>query len=156
MSITLTLFVQAAVFLAFIWFTVKLVWPHLLRAIEARQKTIADGLAAAERGRQDLERASQQTAKMLTEARQQVQDILGQADRRAAQIVEEAKSAAKTEGEQIIAGARAEIQQEVARARETLRLQVSALAVAGAEQILRREVDAKAHAEILRTVQAQL
>jgi F-type H+-transporting ATPase subunit b len=156
MSITMTLFVQAAVFLAFIWFTVKIVWPYLLRAIEARQKTIADGLAAAERGRQDLERASQQTAQMMTDARQQVQDIIGQADRRAAQIVEEAKSTAKTEGERLVAGAKAEIEQEVARARETLRSQVAALAVAGAEQILKREVDAKAHADILRTVQSQL
>ena len=156
MSINVTLFAQALVFLAFIWFSVKFVWPFMLRQIEARQKTIADGLAAAERGRQDLERTSKQTAQMLTDARQQVQDIIGQADRRAAQIVEEAKSTAKTEGERLIAGAKAEIEQEVSRAREALRSQVAALAVAGAEQILKREVDAKAHAELLRTVQSQL
>jgi F-type H+-transporting ATPase subunit b len=147
---------QAITFFVFILICAKYIWPWFMEKIEARQKEVADGLAAAERGRQDLERASKQTAQMLTDARQQMQDIIGQADRRAAQIVEEAKSAAKTEGDRLVAGAKAEIEQEVARAREALRLQVAALAVAGAEQILKREVDAKAHADILRTVQSQL
>jgi len=156
MNINLTLFAQAATFAIFIWFTAKFVWPHLSRAMEARQKQIAEGLAAAERGRQDLEQASVRTADMLREARQQAQDILAQAEKRGGQIVEEAKIAASGEGARIIAGAKAEIEQEVSRAREMLRTQVAALAVAGAEQILGREVDAKVHADMLATIQTQL
>lgn len=156
MNINLTLVAQAATFALFIWFTAKFVWPHLMRAVEARQKQIAEGLAAAERGRQDLEQAAVRTADMLREARQQAQEILAQADKRGAQIVEEAKQAASEEGARLIAGAKAEIEQEVSRAREMLRAQVAALAVAGAEQILRREVDSKVHADLLSSVQSQL
>lgn len=156
MNINLTLFAQAATFAIFIWFTAKFVWPHLSRAIEDRRQHIAEGLAAAERGKQDLEQAAVRTADMMREAKQQVQDILAQAERRGAQIVEEAKVAAGGEGERLIAGAKAEIEQEVSRAREMLRTQVAALAVAGAEQILRREVDAKVHADLLASVQSQL
>ena len=156
MNINFTLFAQAATFAIFIWFTARFVWPHLARAIEDRQKHIAEGLAAAERGKQDLEQAAVRTADMLKQARQQAQDILAQAEKRAAQIVEEAKVVAGEEGARLIAGAKAEIDQEVSRARETLRGQVAALAVAGAEQILRREVDAKTHAELLASVQQQL
>ena len=156
MNINLTLLAQAATFAIFIWFTAKFVWPFLMRAIETRQKQIADGLAAGERGKQDLEHASRRTADLLREAKQQAQDILVQADRRATQIMEEAKTAAKAEGERLVAGAKAEIEQEVSRAKEMLRTQVAALAVAGAEQILKREVDAKAHADILASVQRQL
>jgi F-type H+-transporting ATPase subunit b len=156
MNINFTLFAQAATFAVFIWFTARFVWPHLSRAIEARQKHIAEGLAAAERGKQDLEQAAVRTADMLRQARQQAQDVLTQAERRASQIVEEAKVAAGEEGARLIAGAKAEIEQEVSRARETLRAQVAALAIAGAEQILRREVDAKTHADLLTSVQQQL
>jgi F-type H+-transporting ATPase subunit b len=156
MNINLTLFAQAATFFIFIWFTAKFVWPYLMRAIEDRQKHIAEGLAAAERGKQDLEQAAVRTADMLRDARQQAQEILAQAERRAAQIVEEAKVAAGEEGARLITGAKAEIDQEVSRARETLRSQVAMLAVTGAEQILRREVDAKVHADLLATVQGQL
>jgi F-type H+-transporting ATPase subunit b len=156
MNLNITMIVQAVAFFAFIWFCKALIWPHLIRAIEARQKQIADGLAAGERGRQDLEQASRRTAEMLQESRQQAQEILTQAERRATQIVEESKSAAKAEGDRLVAGARAEIDQEVSRAKELLRAQVAALAVAGAEQILRREVDAKAHADLLRQVEEQL
>ena len=145
MNINLTLFAQAIVFAAFIWFTVKLIWPHMLRAIEQRQKTIADGLAAAERGKQDLESAAKRTAEMMGEAKQQVQDTLAQADKRGTQIIDEAKGTAK-----------AEIDQEVARAKEALREQVAALAIAGAEKILRREVDAKAHADLLAQLKQEL
>jgi len=120
MNINLTLFAQAASFAVFIWFTAKFVWPHLSRAIEARQKQIAEGLAAAERGRQDLEQAAVRTAEMLKEARQQAQEVLAQADRRAAQIVEEAKVAASGEGARLIAAAKAEIAQEVFRRQETI------------------------------------
>ena len=156
MSITFTLFVQAAVFLAFIWFTVKVVWPHMLRAIEQRQKTIADGLAAAERGKQDLENAAKRSAEMMVEARQKVQDTIAMADKRGAQIVDEAKGAAKTEGDRLVSAAKSEIEQEVARAKEALREQVAALAIAGAEKILRREVDAKAHADLLAQLKQEL
>ena len=156
MNINLSLFAQALTFALFIWFTVKFVWPPLLRAIEQRQKQIAEGLAAGERGKQDLAQASKRTAELLTEARQQAQDILGQAEKRAAEMIEEAKGAARTEGERLITGAKAEIEQEISRAKEMLRTQVAALAVAGAEQILKREVDAKAHAELLRSVESRL
>jgi F-type H+-transporting ATPase subunit b len=156
MNINLTLFAQAATFAIFIWFTAKFVWPHLSRAIEARQKNIAEGLAAAERGKQDLEQAAVRTADMLRQARQQAQEVLAQAEKRASQIIDEAKTAAAEEGARLIAGAKAEIEQEVSRAREMLRTQVAALAVAGAEQILRREVDAKVHADLLASVQNQL
>lgn len=156
MNINLTLLAQAATFAIFIWFTAKFVWPFLMRAIETRQKQIADGLAAGERGKQDLEQASRRTGEMLREAKQQAQDILVQTEKRAAQIIEEAKNAAKAESERLVTAAKAEIAQEVSRAKEMLRTQVAALAVAGAEQILKREVDAKAHAELLASVQRQL
>ena len=149
MNINVTLLAQAVTFAAFIWFCARFIWPPLTRAMEARQKTIAEGLAAAERGRLDLEAAAKRSNEMMAEARQQVQEIIAQAERRGAQIVEEAKGTAKTEGERIIAGAKAEIDQEFSRAKEALREQVAALAVAGAEKILRREVDAKAHADLL-------
>lgn len=156
MNINFTLIAQALTFFAFIWFTAKFVWPPLVRAIDARQKQIAEGLAAAERGKQDLEQAAVRTAEMLKEARQQAQEILSQAEKRGAQIVEEAKQAASEEGARLLAAAKADIEQEASRAREMLRTQVAALAVAGAEQILRREVDAKAHAELLTAVQNEL
>ena len=156
MSFNLTLIAQMLAFAAFILFTVKVVWPHLLRAIETRQKTIADGLAAGERGRQDLENAAKRTVTMLNEARQQAQEAIAQADRRGAQIVEEAKGTAKAEGDRLVSAAKAEIEQEVARAKEALREQVAALAIAGAEKILRREVDAKAHADLLAQLKQEL
>jgi F-type H+-transporting ATPase subunit b len=149
MSLNVTLFAQAAVFLAFIWFTVKVVWPHLLRAIEARQRTIAEGLAAAEQGRQSLETSRKEANQAIQDARARATEVIAQAERRAAQLIEEAKNAAKAEGDREKAAARADIQQEVSRAREQLREQVALIAVAGAERILRREVDAKTHADLL-------
>jgi len=156
MNINLTLLAQAATFATFIWFTAKFIWPFLMRAIEARQNQIAEGLAAAERGKLDLAQAGERSAAMLNEAKQQVQEVLAQAERRASQIVEDSKVAAKAEGDRLIAGAKAEIAQEVSRAKEALRTQVSALALAGAEQILKREVDAKAHVDLLKAVQEQI
>lgn len=156
MNINLTLVAQAITFAIFIWFTVKFVWPPLQRAMEARQKTIAEGLAAAERGRLDLQAAAKRANEMMAEAKQQVQEVIAQADRRSAQIVEEAKGTAKSEGERIITGAKAEIDQEFSRAREALREQVALLAIAGAEKILRREVDAKAHADLLAQLKREL
>jgi len=156
MNINFTLFAQAIVFTAFIWFTVKFVWPPLLRAIEARQKQIADGLAAAEQGKKSLEVSAKQADKAIQEARGRAADILAQAEKRGAQLVDEAKAAAKAEGDREKAAAKADIQQEAQRAREQLREQVAALAVAGAEKILRREVDAKAHADLLDGIKKQL
>jgi F-type H+-transporting ATPase subunit b len=156
MSFNLTLIAQAAAFALFIWFTVKFVWPPLLRAIEARQKSIADGLAAAEQGRKSLEVSARQANEEIAGARGRASDILAQAEKRAAQVIEEAKVAAKAEGDREKAAAKAEIQQEVQRAREKLRDEVAALAVAGAEKILRREVDAKAHADLLEGIKKQL
>jgi F-type H+-transporting ATPase subunit b len=156
MNINLTLLAQAVTFALFIWFTVKFVWPYLLRAIENRQKTIAEGLAAAERGKNELERAGKRSVELVREAKQQAADIVAQAEKRAAQIVEEAKAAAKVEGDRLIAGARAQIEQEVFQARESLRRTVAGLVVAGAEKILEREVDARAHADLLGALEKQL
>jgi F-type H+-transporting ATPase subunit b len=156
MSFNLTLIAQALTFALFIWFTVKFVWPFMLRAIEARQKTIADGLAAAEQGRKSLELSAKQASEEVAGARGRASDILAQAEKRAAQVIEEAKVAAKAETDREKAAAKAEIQQEAQRAREKLRDEVAALAVAGAEKILRREVDAKAHAELLEGIKKQL
>jgi F-type H+-transporting ATPase subunit b len=156
MSFNLTVIAQALSFALFIWFTVKFVWPPMLRAIEARQKQIADGLAAAEQGRKSLEASSKQADQAIQDARSRAADILAQAEKRGSQVVEEAKVAAKAEGDREKAAAKADIQQEVSRAREQLREQVAALAVAGAEKILRREVDAKAHADLLEGIKKQL
>jgi F-type H+-transporting ATPase subunit b len=156
MSFNLTLIGQALTFALFIWFTVKVLWPYMLRAIEARQKTIADGLAAAEQGRRSLEASARQADEEIGGARSRAADIVGQAEKRAAQMIEEAKGAAKAEAEREKAAAKAEIEQEAMRAREQLRSQVAGLAVAGAEKILRREVDAKAHAELLDAIRRQL
>lgn len=149
MNINLTLFAQAVSFAVFIWFTARFIWPPLLRAMEARQKTIAEGLAAAEKGRRELELSSARATEAMREARERAQEVIGHAEKRAAQIVEEAKQAAKAEGERLVAAAKGEIEQDSARAREQLREQVALIAMAGAERILRREVDAKAHANLL-------
>ena len=156
MNLNLTLVAQAITFTAFIWVTVKFIWPHMLRAIEARQKTIADGLAAAEQGRRSLETSSRQAEDAVTQARSRAAEILAQAEKRAAQLVDEARSAAKEEGNREKAAAKAEIEQQVTRAREQLRDNVASLAVAGAERILRREVDARAHADLLESIKQQL
>jgi len=155
MNINLTLIAQAITFAAFIWFTSKFIWPYMLRAIETRQKTIADGLAAAEQGRRSLEASTHQADEAIKEARNRAAEILGQAEKRAAQLIEESKIAAREEGTREKAAAKAEIDQEVARARELLREHVAELAVAGAEKILRREVDARAHAQLLEEIKRQ-
>ena len=156
MNLTVTMIAQAVTFFAFIIFCKAFVWPPLIRAIEARQKQIADGLTAAEEGKKSLENASKQADQAIAQARSRANDIVAQAEKRASQMVEEAKLAAKAEGERELAAAKSEIAQEVSRAKETLRAQVAQLAVAGAEQILKREVDSKAHAAMLADVQRQL
>jgi F-type H+-transporting ATPase subunit b len=156
MNINLTLIAQAISFALLIWFTVKFVWPPLLVAIETRQKEIADGLAAGERGRNELEQASKRSGEAINEAKQRASEIIAQAEKRASDIIEEAKNNAKVEGERIIVGAKAEVEQEINRAKEGLRSQVSALAIAGAEKILRKEIDAKAHDDILSAIAKEL
>jgi len=156
MNFNLTLITQAAAFALFIWFTVKFVWPPLLRAIEDRQKQIADGLAAGEQGRKALEISTREAEQVVQSARDRAAEIISQAEKRGAQMVESARNTAREEGQREAAAAKAEIEQEVTRAREQLRDQVAQLAVAGAEKILRREVDAKAHAQLLDSIKAQL
>jgi F-type H+-transporting ATPase subunit b len=156
MNLNLTLIAQAITFAAFIWFCVKFVWPPLLRAIETRQKQIADGLAEAERGRSSLADAQKQTDVLLREARARAQEIVAAAEKAATQRIEESKSQAKTEGDRLVAAAKASIDQEVQSAKQQLREQVAALAVSGAEKILAREVDARAHADMLNRLKAQL
>ena len=156
MNLNFTMVVQAIVFALFIWFTVKLAWPMFLAKVDARTKTIADGLAEAERGRSSLADAQKQTEQILREARARAQEIVAAAEKAAGQRIEESKSQAKTEGERLVAAAHAQIQQEVQSAKQQLREQVAQLAVAGAEKILRREVDAKSHADMLAQLKAQL
>jgi F-type H+-transporting ATPase subunit b len=156
MNINLTLFMQAVIFALFIWFCARFIWPVLMRAIGERQKQIADGLAAGEEARQSLSRAEKQIAEMLTEAKTRASDIVAQGEKTRNETVDQARTDAKTEGDRLIAAAKAEIEQEVSRAKESLRNQVADLAVAGASQILKREVDAKAHADLLAALQKQL
>lgn len=156
MSINLTLFAQAAVFAIFIWFTARFVWPPLMKAVEDRQKTIADGLAAAEKGARSLQDASAKSDEALKAARVQAQEILTAANKQAMLLVDQAKGTAKTEGDRIVAAARDEVSREVLQAREALRKQVGELAVAGASKILKREIDAKAHADVLKDLAARV
>jgi len=156
MNINLTLFGQLAAFVVFVWFTKKYVWTPIMAALDARKGTIADGLAAAERGQHEQELAKQRFAETMREAKAQAAEVVGMAQKRATEIIEDAKGDAREEGERILAAARAEIEQDTNRAREALREQVSELAVAGAEKILRREIDAEAHRDILDGVARQI
>ncbi|HUR39916.1 MAG TPA: F0F1 ATP synthase subunit B [Verrucomicrobiae bacterium] len=156
MDITFTLIAQALVFALFIWFTAKFVWPPLMRAVETRQKQIADGLAAAEKGNRSLAEASAKTEEQLKAARSQAQEILAAASKQASQLVDQAKGTAQSEADRIKVAAREEVDREVNRARETLRKQVGELAVAGAAQILKREINAQAHADVLKDLAAKI
>ena len=156
MNINLTLFSQALTFAILIWFTVKFVWPPLLAAVESRQKTIADGLADAERAKHDLELAAKRSADILREAKEKAGEIVNHGEKRASEIIEAAKVQAKIESDRIITGAKAEIDQEVFRAREQLRTQVSVIALAGASKILGREIDVKAHNDLLDKLVAEI
>jgi F-type H+-transporting ATPase subunit b len=156
MNINLTLLAQAVAFGLFVWFTAKFVWPPLLRAIERRQKDVAEGLAAAERGRNVLAEAGKRSEAELADAREKAQEIIGRAEKRATQIVDDARQTARAEGDRLIAGAKAVTEQQATNAKEQLREQVAALAVAGAEKILRREIDAQAHAELLTQLKREL
>jgi len=156
MNINATLIAQAIMFALFVWFCMSFVWPPIVGALAARQKQIADGLAAGDRGKHELELASKKATQQMHTAKEKASEIVALAEKRASEIVEEAKEDAKTEGARIITGAKAEIEQEVNRAKEGLRQQVAQLAVAGAEKILRREIDAKAHSEMLTAIANEL
>ena len=149
MEINITLVVQALVFGAFVWFTMKFVWPPLSRALEERQMKIADGLAAAERGRRELELSQHRVKDEMKQAKAQASDIIEKANRRASQIVDEAKTEARQEAQHLAKIAQEQIAQEVNRAKDTLRKQVATLAVAGAEKILMREIDEKSNRALL-------
>ena len=156
MSINATLFVQAIVFLILVLFTMKFVWPPLARALDERAQKVRDGLAAADRARTELAAANQRVEAELSESRNLTTQRLADAERRAQAIIEEAKARASEEGAKIVTAARADAEQQSIRAREALREQVAVLAVKGAEQILRREVDASVHAELLSRLKTEL
>ena len=149
MNINATLLAQTIMFALFVWFCMKFVWPPIITALEQRKKQIADGLAYAERAKLDSELAARRSAEILREAKDKVGEIVNNGEKRASEIIEAAKTQAKAEGDRIIVGAKAEIDQEVFRAKDQLRTQVSAIALAGASKILGREIDAKAHNDLL-------
>lgn len=149
MNINLTLIGQAISFTIFVWFCMRFIWPPVINALEARKKRIADGLADADAAKTERERAEQEAQQTTGQAREEASRILAQAERRAGEIVAEARTTAKTEGERILTQAQEEIDKNTQQVREQLRGEVAALAVAGAEAVLRREVDATAHAEAL-------
>lgn len=156
MNLNATLIAQIIVFFILVGFTMKYVWPPIAKALDERADKIAEGLAAAERGKSDFEQAEKKVAELLTEGRTQVAEMVANAEKRAAQIVEDAKVQAATEAARIAAQAKADVEQETNRAREALREQVAALAVKGAEAILRREVNESQHAQMLSALKQEL
>jgi len=155
-SITSTLIIQLIVFLLLVWFTMSKVWPPIAKALDERAAKIREGLSAADKAKADLAAANQRVEKELSAARNDAAQRLADAERLAQSMIEEAKSKAGEEGAKIVAAARAEAEQEAIKAREALRDQVASLAVKGAEQILRREVDANVHAQLLGQLKAEL
>lgn len=156
MSINATLIAQLIVFLILVWFTMKFVWPPITKALDDRAKKVADGLAAADKARLELASANKRVEEQLAQSRNETAKLLSDAERRAQAIVEEAKRRAEEEGAKIVAAAKAEAEQQSVQAREVLREQVAALAVKGAEQILKREVNAGVHAELLTRLKTEL
>jgi F-type H+-transporting ATPase subunit b len=156
MNINATLFVQMVVFFIGAWVTMKFIWPPLIRSLDERRKKIADGLKAAEAGNQSLADAQRKITQIESDARARAQAIVAETEKRAQALVDEAKAQAKAEGERLVAAARQEAEQEMQRAKTTLRDQVAALAVAGAEQILRREVNPQVHADLLAQLKGRL
>lgn len=156
MNINATLFAQIIVFVGLVWFTMRFVWPPIAKALDERANKIAEGLAAAERGKNDFEQAEKKVAELLAEGRNQVAEMVANAEKRAAQIVEEARNQASLEANRITAQAKSDVEQEANRAREVLREQVAILAVKGAESILRREVNEAQHAQMLSNLKQEL
>jgi F-type H+-transporting ATPase subunit b len=156
MNINLTLLGQTVTFIVFVWFCLKFIWPHIIKAMDDRKTQIADGLAAGERGRHEQELAEQRAVTVIREAKDQAKEILAQAHRRGDEIVDEAKNDGRAEGERMLRAAEAEIEQQMNQTREQLRADVVKLSLQGAQQVLGREVDEKAHTEQLTRLAAQL
>ena len=156
MNINATLFLQAIVFAILVWFTMKFVWPPITKALDERAQKIADGLAAADKAKSELASANARVEQELAQSRNETASRLADAERRAQSIIDEAKARATEEGNKIIAAARAEAEQQAVQAREALREQVAVLAVKGAEQILRKEVNAGVHADLLSRLKTEL
>ena len=149
MNLNVTLLVQAAVLIILGWGTMKFIWPPLIRAMEDRQKKIAAGLAAAERGQKELQESHGTAATIVSEARDKAAKLVDQASRRSGEIIEEARATAISEGQRLVGDARQEVALEQSRARDALRKDVAALAVAGASRLLEREIDPRAHADLI-------
>ena len=156
MNINATLFLQAIVFAILVWFTMKFVWPPITKALDERAQKIADGLAAADKAKSELAVANKRVEAELATSRNETASRLADAERRAQSIIEEAKARATEEGSKIVAAAKVEAEQQTVKARESLREQVAALAVKGAEQILRKEVNAGVHADLLNRLKTEL
>jgi F-type H+-transporting ATPase subunit b len=155
-NLNATLIAQMVVFLILAWFTMKFVWPPMVKALDERAKKIADGLAAAEKGKTELEAAHKRVDQELAQARTDGQQRIADAEKRALSVADEIKANAQAEAARILAQAKADAEQQVVKARETLRAEVAALAVQGAEQILKREIDQAAHTELLNQLKAEL
>jgi F-type H+-transporting ATPase subunit b len=155
-DINLTLIGQTFAMIVFVWFCMRFIWPHLIKALEERRTQVAEGIAAGERGQRDLETARQEAQQILSEARTKAVRIVDDANTRYNEILGEAKGDAVRERERQLEQAQSEIEQAMNRARDELRGQVSAIAIAGAERILKREIDAKAHADLLAEMVAQV
>lgn len=156
MNITITLFGQSLAFFLFVVFTMKYIWPPIINALEKRKATIADGLAAGEKGHQELEQARQRHEELVGEGKQKAAEVIAQGQKRHDEIIDEAKVAARKESDWIREGARSEIEQEKEIARQELQQQVAQLALLGAEQVLMREVDRKAHDQLLTKISSDL
>ncbi|MBU6467746.1 MAG: F0F1 ATP synthase subunit B [Betaproteobacteria bacterium] len=156
MNINATLLGQAITFAILIWVTMKFIWPPITVALEERAKKIADGLAAAERAKSDLANAETKSQEALKEAKAKAAEIISMSEKRRNEIIEEAKNEARLEADRVLAQAKAEVAQEINKAKEVLRAQVADLAMAGAEKILRREINPSAHAELLTSIRAEL
>ena len=156
MNINATLLAQSVVFLALVWFTMRFIWPLVIEAIDKRNKEIADGLEAAARGRSELDLAQERVEKLVADARRQASEIIDQANGRAARIVDEGREEGEQERLRLVATAHSDIQREVTQARDELRDQVASMAIAGAEKILQREIDARAHGDMLQRFANQI
>ena len=149
MNLTATLIIQTLVFIILGWITMKFIWPPLIAAIEDRQRKIAEGLAAADKGEKSLADAQTSAAEIVKDARVQASKIADQAHRRSNEMIDEAKNTAIAEGQRLVSDARQEVTIEKSRVRDQLRAEVGTLAIAGAAQVLGREIDARAHADLI-------
>ena len=156
MSINATLIGQMITFTLLVWFTMKYIWPPLMQALEERKSKIAEGLAAAEKGHEEIKLAEKKAKKVLKEAKEQAAEIVSLAQKRANEVVEESKGNAKKEGERMILAAQAQIEQEIQQAKESLRKEVSAIALRAAEQILKEEIDKAKHKDIIKKASKEL